>query len=35
MTVIEVEGTNLQPLPIDVVEVFAGACESNHIVYFV
>jgi hypothetical protein len=29
MTVIEVEGTNVQPLPIDGVEIFAGARCSN------
>jgi hypothetical protein len=29
MTVIEVEGTNVQPLPIDGVEIFAGARGSN------
>jgi hypothetical protein len=32
MTVIEVEGTNLQPLPIDGVELFAGARGSNTMV---
>lgn len=32
MTVIEVEGTNVQPLPIDAVEIFAGACSSNPII---
>jgi iron transport multicopper oxidase len=26
MTVIEVEGTNTQPLPIDSLQIFAGAC---------
>jgi hypothetical protein len=29
MTVIEVEGTNVQPLTIDAVELFAGAHDSN------
>lgn len=32
MTVIEVEGTNVQPLPIDGVEVFAGERGSNLII---
>ena len=32
MTVIEVEGTNVQPLPIDGVEIFAGARGSNPII---
>lgn len=32
MTVIEVEGTNVQPLPIDAVEIFAGAHCSNLII---
>lgn len=26
MTVIEVDGTSVQPLPIDAVQLFAGAC---------
>jgi hypothetical protein len=29
MTVIEVEGTNVQPLTIDGVELFAGTRDSN------
>jgi Multicopper oxidase len=33
MTVIEVEGTNVQPLTIDGVEIFAGARKSNPIIY--
>jgi hypothetical protein len=32
MTVIEVEGTNVQPLPIDGVELFAGTPGSNLII---
>jgi hypothetical protein len=32
MTVIEVEGTNVQPLIIDGVEIFAGALDSNPII---
>jgi hypothetical protein len=31
MTVIEVEGTNVQPLPIDAVEVFAGTCIPSRV----
>ncbi len=32
MTVIEVDGTNVQPLPIDAVELFAGARGSDPII---
>ena len=32
MTVIEVEGTNVQPLKIDAVELLAGARGSNPII---
>ena len=32
MTVIEVEGTNVQPLLIDEVEIFAGACGSKSVI---
>jgi multicopper oxidase len=32
MTVIEVEGTNVQPLPIDAVQLFAGARGSDPII---
>ena len=32
MTVIEVEGTNVQPLEIDGVELFAGTRDSNPII---
>ena len=32
MTVIEVEGTNVQPLLIDSLEIFAGTCGSNSII---
>ena len=32
MTVIEVEGTNVQPLPIDAVQIFAGENGSNPII---
>jgi DMSO reductase anchor subunit len=32
MTVIEVEGTNVQPLLIDEVEIFAGACGSKPVI---
>lgn len=35
MTVIEVEGTNVQPLPIDGVELFAGAHGSNPVICFI
>ena len=28
MTVIEVEGTNVQPLLVDSIQIFAGMCES-------
>lgn len=35
MTVIEVEGTNVQPLQIDAVQIFAGARGLNPVICFV
>jgi hypothetical protein len=37
MTVIEVEGTNVQPLVIDQLEIFVGVCQcgSKHVIYSV
>ena len=32
MTVIEVEGTNVQPLVVDSIQIFAGTCGSNPII---
>jgi Multicopper oxidase len=29
MTVIEVEGTNVQPLLVDQIEIFVGACQCD------
>ena len=30
MTVIEVEGTNVQPLEVDSLQIFAGTCGLNN-----
>jgi hypothetical protein len=34
MTVIEVEGTNVQPVLVDAVSVFAGARDSKSFILF-
>ena len=34
MTVIEVEGTNVQPLVVDSIRIFIGACGSNPVICF-
>jgi hypothetical protein len=35
MTVIEVEGTNVQPLNVDSIQIFAGTRGSNPFILFV
>ena len=35
MTVIEVEGTNVQPLVVDSMRIFVGTCGSNPVYLFV
>jgi hypothetical protein len=35
MTVIEVEGTNVQPLVVDSIEIFVGTRGSNPVILFV
>jgi len=34
MTVIEVEGTNVQPLLVDSIQIFVGTCGSNSVTLF-